>query len=129
LSGRSKQEGYSEISMPGTKILQPLSKNSVRLMVGTEPFVSEIESFEKGAMVLEIQDNGKVKIRPYRDIVISQIDDDPDYPNIFKIENDGLKTYKTFLLHYKYTLNNTNYEMREELRLQFDPAEEKDEEE
>ncbi|MDO5570487.1 MAG: DUF4361 domain-containing protein [Bacteroidales bacterium] len=129
LNGRSKQEGFSEISMPGTKVLQPLTKNSVRLMVGTEPFVSEVENFEKAAMVLEIQSDNKVIIRPYRDIAITQIDDDPDYPNVYKVDNDGYKTYKTFLLHYKYTLDNTNYEMREELRLQFDEADEKDEEE
>ena len=41
------------------------------------------------------------------------------FPNIFKIEDDGFKTYKTFLLRYNYVSGSTVVEMKEELRLEF----------
>lgn len=126
LRGKRKEAGYSEIEMPGMKIMHPLSRNKVRIMVGAETFKQEIETLEKMSVILEIDANNKVKISPFRDLNITQIDGDPDFPNIFFIENDGFKTYKTFLLHYSYTLNGKSYEMKEELRLQFKEEDEED---
>ena len=81
----------------------------------------------RGAMILGIADNGKVKILPYRDVEIVQLDnEDPEYPNKFFIEDDGFNTYKTFLLCYQYTFEGVTYVMKEELRLQFNPDDEED---
>jgi hypothetical protein len=46
---------------------------------------------------------------------------DPDYPNVFFIEWDGFRTFKTFLLHYRYQRPDDEniHEMREELRIEF----------
>lgn len=46
---------------------------------------------------------------------------DHNYPNVFFIEWDGFKTFKTFLLHYRYQRpgDNSIHEMKEELRLEF----------
>jgi hypothetical protein len=46
---------------------------------------------------------------------------DRDYPNVFFIEWDGFRTFKNFLLHYRYQRpgDNNIHEMREELRVEF----------
>ncbi|MDR1719093.1 MAG: DUF4361 domain-containing protein [Dysgonamonadaceae bacterium] len=109
--------------LPESKVMHPLTKNKLRTMAGNETYVSDINVFNKSAIVMEIADDNKVTITPYKNIEVMQIDNDPDYPNIFKVENDGFKTYKTFLLRYNYKMENTWYEMKEELRLEFDPNE------
>ncbi|MDR2954958.1 MAG: DUF1735 domain-containing protein [Prevotella sp.] len=124
LRGLRKQEGQTEIQMPGAKIMHPLTKNKVRIMIGTEPYKSDIATFNKSAIVLEIHDDNKVTITPYRNANVTQIDGDPDFPNIFRTEDDGFKTYKTFLLRYNYVVNGITYEMKEELRLQYNESDE-----
>jgi hypothetical protein len=111
-------------SIFGTKIVHPLGADKVRIMAGTEAYMSDIEVHKKHALILNINVEGKVRITPYGDIQVDQIDDDIEYPNIFKIDYDGYRYYKTFLLRYDFTMNNQTYQMREELRLQFDPENE-----
>lgn len=116
----------SERSIFGTKIMQPISANKVRIMAGTETYLSDIEKFNKYAIILEIDENDKVHVKPYGNIQVTQVDNDLEYPNIFKIEYDGYRYYKTFLLRYNYTSDNKNYQLKEELRLQFDPENEQE---
>lgn len=113
-----------ERSIFGTKIMHPLGANKVRIMAGTEAYLADIEVHKKYALVLEIDEEGKVYITPYGDIQVNQIDDDPEYTNIFKVDYDGYRYYKTFLLRYDFSSDGNTYEMREELRLQFDPENE-----
>ncbi|MDR2384775.1 MAG: DUF4361 domain-containing protein [Tannerella sp.] len=111
--------GTSEIEVPGVKIMMPISKNQVRVMAGNELYESNIITLRRGALVLEINEDYTVKIKPYANLSLTQMDDDPEYPNTFFVEDDGFKTYKTFLLHYKYTFQGTEKEIKEELRLEF----------
>ncbi len=120
------QGSTSELEMPGTKVMHPITQNSVRIMAGNETFEPDINIFNKYAMILEIGENNKVTISPYKNLEVTQVDGDKNFPNIFKIEDDGFKTYKTFLLRYDYKSENSIYEIKEELRLEFD--EEEDEE-
>lgn len=117
----------SEIEMPGTKVMHPLTQNSVRIMAGNETYEAKKSTFYKSAIILEIKDDNSVDILPYRDLNVVKVDGDKDFPNIFKIEDDGFKTYKTFLLRYNYTIGSTLYQMKEELRLEFDKNDEKEE--
>lgn len=120
-----------EISMPGTKTVHAFSANSVRIMPGNETFKSDKHTLEALAMILEVEDTDndvkKVTIKPYRDLAVTQIDGDKDYPNIYSIIDDGFTVYKTFLLHYYYTVGDTTYEMKEELRIKYNESEEEDE--
>lgn len=113
------QNAPNEIEMPGTKVMHPITKNSVRIMAGNETYESDINVFNRIAIILSISDDNKVTVSPYKNIEITQVDGDKDYPNIFKIEDDGFKTYKTFLLRYDYMLGGISYQMKEELRLEF----------
>ncbi|KAA6339328.1 hypothetical protein EZS27_012735 [termite gut metagenome] len=105
----------------GVKRVQPLSWNSVRTMAGNITFEADTAIINPNSIILETGDDGYVSIKPYKDIEIEQIDTDPDYPNKFFIDDDGFRTFKSFLLHYQYRLAGTDayHEMREELRLEF----------
>lgn len=118
-----------ELQVIGSKIMHPLSKNQVRIMAGNETFESEVSVFNRLALILTILDDNKVVITPYRDVNMTQVNGDKDFPNTFRIENDGFKTYKTFLLRYNYVSGNNSYEVKEELRLEFDADAEAAEEE
>ena len=122
-----EKDATAEIEVPGTVTMFPLGERKVRMMAGNETYESDIAVFNKGAIVLDIDSiTNKVTISPYMSIAVHQIDGDSNYPNIFKIEDDGYNTYKTFLLYYDYTVGNTTYEIKEELRLEFDEEDEVD---
>ncbi|MDR0560419.1 MAG: DUF4361 domain-containing protein [Prevotellaceae bacterium] len=105
----------------GSKRMFPLTKNRVRITAGNEPFSADTASINSMSIVLEIGQSGSITISPYKNLDVQQVDGDPNYPNIYFIENDGYRTYRNFLLRYDYRKNNdqTVYEMREELRLEF----------
>lgn len=117
------QGSSSELEMPGSKVMQPISFNKVRVMAGNETYESNINTFNRYAIILEVDENNNVEILPYGNIEVVQVNGDPEFPNIFKIEDDGFKTYKTFLLRYNYKSGDTFYEFKEELRLEFDEDE------
>ncbi len=117
-------DGGGEMEVPGIKIMHPISGNRVRIMAGTTMFQANLLILEQMAIILEIDDNNNVRIIPYGNIDVTTVDGDPDFPNIFKIVDDGYATYKTFLLRYNYTIENATYEIREELRLSFNPDDE-----
>ncbi len=117
----------SEIQMPGRKIMHPISENQVRIMAGNETYASDINVFNKFALVLTIGEDNKVTISSYKDVEVTQIDGDSDFPNIFRIEDDGYKKYKSFLLKYSYKSGNKTLEIKEELRLEYNEAEETEE--
>lgn len=122
LRGYHKTQGAgSETMVPGMKVMHPISKDEVRIVAGTEVYASNREVLNKSAIVVKVLDDNRVEIKPYKSITVTQIDGDAKFPNIFKIEDDGFKTYKTFLLYYSYVIDGTTYEMKEELRLQFNP--------
>lgn len=132
LGKRRMITSHSEISMPGTKTVHAYSRNSVRVMPGNETFKAERHTLEAKAMILEIEDTEaevkKVTIKPYRDLQVTQIDGDEYYPNTYAIIDDGFNVYKTFLLHYYYTIGDTTYEMKEELRIKYIENGEEDDE-
>ncbi|GGG77521.1 hypothetical protein GCM10007415_06830 [Parapedobacter pyrenivorans] len=125
MRARLRQDGSAfELQLPGTKIMHPIGEREVRIMVGNEAYSSNVNVFNRAAITLLIGEDNKVTIRPYKDVEVQQIDGDSDYPNTFAIEDDGFKTYKTFLLNYYFRMDGVVYQMKEELRLEFDPDEE-----
>jgi hypothetical protein len=124
---RGKSNGLNIIT---TKQIFPVGRNKVRIIAGNNVFESNADLIARTSLLLEIDENNKVRISRYKNVAggvtVMQINTDPDYPNIFKIEDDGFKTYKTFLLRYTYVYNGTTYIMQEELRLEFNEEDEKE---
>jgi hypothetical protein len=106
-------------NMMGNKQVFPVSGNSVRIMAGDITFESKADVIDKGAVLLTVDEDNNVSIQAWKNLDVTQIDDDPDFPNKFLIEDDGYKTYKSFLLRYDYVYDGTTYQIQEELRLEF----------
>jgi hypothetical protein len=102
----------------GNKKLFPLSANSVRVIAGTESFESKEDLIKKTSIILEVGADNSVKIKPYKDIKVTQVDGNERYPNVFKKEVSFGRTYNVFLLSYQYIINNVTTRMQEELRIE-----------
>lgn len=107
-----------EMVTAANKKMFPLTSNSVRVIAGNETFESNLADINRTAMVLEINEDNRVSIKPYNDIVITQLDDDPRYPNSFKQETIYGRTFNVFSLSYAYTIDGVTKLMKEELRMQ-----------
>ncbi|MGJ1346886.1 MULTISPECIES: DUF1735 domain-containing protein [Sphingobacterium] len=106
------------LSTAANKQLFPLTSNSVRMVAGNETFISKVPNIEKNCLTLEIDDFNNVKIKPYKDIQVVQLDNDPMYPNKFKVEEAfGMRT-NVFLLSYQYTIGNVTTIMKERVEMQ-----------
>ena len=106
-----------DVPTSSNKRVFPLAYNSVRTTVGTEVFESDLDHIAQTAIVLEVDADNQVTIKPYKDIEVTQIDD-IDYPNIFRVEELYGHTYNVFLLAYQYVLDGETHTMKEELRLE-----------
>jgi hypothetical protein len=115
-SFRGKIDGVNAMR---NKEVFPVSGNSVRIMAGDITFESKTDIINGGSILATVDENGSVRIEAWKDIAVTQVDGDPDYPNTFSIYDDGYKTYKTFLLRYDYVYRGIKHSVQEELRLEF----------
>ncbi|GAP72666.1 hypothetical protein SAMD00024442_4_12 [Candidatus Symbiothrix dinenymphae] len=125
----------------GNKQVFPVSGTQARIMAGNIDYEAKRDIIKNGSILLDVGNDNKVTITPWSKITVRQknaVDDGPggtyydpapaattnwddNYPNIFKVENDGFgKMYKTFQLQYEYEYQGTTYHMKEELRLEYD---------
>ena len=104
----------------GNKRMFPLSRNKVRLIAGNESYEPDVDKINETAIVLEVTSDNRVLISPYKNIEVTQIDGDPDYPNTFTTEESFGRTYNVFLLSYEYTIGDDEktHLMQEELRME-----------
>jgi hypothetical protein len=111
------------------KPIHPLGKNKVRMIVGMRNFKSppELAIIENETITLTVSENNAVTITPYKNIDVEQINDDPEYPNVFRIVQEGTKYYKTFFINYQYTMENQTWYVKERVRREFNPDTEKPE--
>ncbi len=106
------------LATAANKQLFPLTSNSVRMVAGSETFVSKLPNIAKNCLILEMDEFNNVKIKPYKDIQVVQLDNDPMYPNKFKVEEAfGMRT-NVFLLSYQYTIGNVTTLMKERVEMQ-----------
>jgi hypothetical protein len=119
---------YDGGNVLGTKRVFPLTANSVRITAGNTSFEADTAVINRWSLALEIGDDGHVTVKPFKAnrIQVEQIDEgdagyDAEYPNKFFIDDDGFRTFKSFLLHYKFKVegDGNEHEMREELRFEF----------
>lgn len=108
----------NEMVTAGNKKLFPLTENSVRVIAGTESFESKEDHINKTSIVLEVGADNRVKIKPYKDIKVTQLDGDERYPNIFRVEESFGRKFNVFLLSYEYVFNGAKRHMQEELRIE-----------
>lgn len=108
----------NEMVTAGNKKLFPLTGNSVRVIAGTESFESKEDHINKTSIILEVGADNQVKIKPYKDIQVTQLDGDERYPNMFRIEEAFGRKFNVFFLSYEYVINGKKTHMQEELRIE-----------
>jgi hypothetical protein len=119
----TRRGSFNGVNVMGVKQMHPISKNSVRIMAGNDGFQSNIDIINRSCIVLTIGSDSRISISPFKNIEVEQLDGDPDFPNVFFVEDDGFNLYKTFLLSYSYKSGNNTNTVKEELRVKIDEKE------
>jgi hypothetical protein len=102
------QSNNSETTLSGSKIVQPLSKDKVRMFTGnnTQGQTTTIADIEKYAIVVQVKEDQTLDILPYGTIEV-EILSAPDY-NRYAIVLQGTKEQRMFYLYYRYRILNDN---------------------
>ncbi|SFC48344.1 protein of unknown function [Parapedobacter composti] len=108
----------NEMATAANKQLFPLTHNSVRMIAGNETYQSTEASIAKTAIILEVDEENRVSIKPYGNIQVTQLNNDPMYPNIFRVEEAFGRRTNVFLLSYEYTIDGATKIMKERVELQ-----------
>jgi hypothetical protein len=104
------------VDIPGLVTTHPLSRNKIRLFAGDITFSANVQKIDDAAITVEVLEDNSVKIEPYKNLDVVQLDGDPDYPNTFSLYDNGFKVFKQFMLHYRYMIGLNSYEWKQELR-------------
>ncbi|MDR2388824.1 MAG: DUF1735 domain-containing protein [Tannerellaceae bacterium] len=104
------------VDMPGLVTVHPIAKDKIRLFAGDITFSADIQKIDDSAIIIEVKSDNSINITAYKNLEVTQINGDPDFPNVFSIYNDGFKSYKQFLLHYRYSIGLNTWEWKQELR-------------
>lgn len=108
----------NDMATAANKRLFPLTHNSVRMIAGNETFVSTEAALARTSIILEVDEDNNVSIKPYKDIQIVQLNNDPLYPNVFRVEEAYGRRSNVFLLKYEYTIGGVTNVMQERVELQ-----------
>ncbi len=100
------------------KEMFPLTRTTTRVIAGTETFERNEEDIYKTSIVLQVNEDKTVTIKPYGDIQVQQINGDHLYPNTFTLEESYGRKFNVFLLSYEYTIGETTHLMKERLEIQ-----------
>lgn len=108
----------NQMATAANKQLFPLTHNSVRMVAGNEVFEASEAAIAQNSLILEVDEQNNVTIKPYKDIQIRQIDGDPMYPNVFTLEESYGRRTNVFLLSYEYVWGNETHVMQERVEMQ-----------
>lgn len=123
-SSQAKTSLYTMIGLvngmatAANKELFPLSHNSVRMIAGNETFIRSVDALKKTSIILEVDNDNNVTIKPYGTIQVVQLDNDPKYPNTFQVEEAYGQKTNVFLLSYEYTIDGVTKVMKERVEMQ-----------
>lgn len=108
----------NDMATAANKQLFPLTYNSVRMVAGNETFESTEAAIAKTSLILEVDEDNNVTIKPYGDLDVVQLNNDPHYPNTFMVEEAFGRRMNVFLLSYEYTIDGTTKVMKERVEMQ-----------
>ena len=105
----TNQSTNTSANLSGNKMVQPLTKNTVRMFVGnysqgSGTTVTDIETY---AIEVEIKGDNTLDITPYGTIDVEMLDDD-GYNRYDPALMQGTKAQRVFYLHYRYRIRNND---------------------
>ena len=97
------------VTLSGSKVLQPLTKNKVRLFVGNyiQNQNTTVADIERYAIVVNVNEDNTIDFTPYGTIEVEKLEL-KDYniydPNVLQ----GTKIQRVFYMYYRYRIMGTN---------------------
>lgn len=106
LRGTIISEDGNNTSVSTSKLVRPLTKNSVRLYAGSNTQVittATVEDIKKYSIILTVDENNQVQITPYGTIEIEQLDGGAEWNKYEEAKTyTDTKIVKRFYLYYRY---------------------------
>ncbi|MFZ4260471.1 BT_3044 domain-containing protein [Sphingobacterium sp. HJSM2_6] len=102
----------------GNKRFFPLSKNTVRTIAGTETFENSLKHIENTSIIIEVNADNSLTIKPYKNLEMKQVNGNPRYTNHYYLEEAFGRKFHVFSLSYEYSIAKVTHYMEEELRLE-----------
>ncbi len=93
MKGSRQEEGGILSPITATKVLTPISRNRVRMFPENQLSSKKIEDIENQTLLIIIDDDNTVRLRPYKNIIVEQLEN-----NRYSDKNE------TFYLNYRYKL-------------------------
>ena len=98
-----------ETMLTGTKIVQPLTKNKVRMFVAnnTQGAATTVANIERLAVVVEVKADNTLEVTPYGSMEVEMLDTE-GYNRYDPKVLQGTKTQRVFYLSYRFRLKNSD---------------------
>ena len=106
----TNQFNNEETLMSGDKIVQPLTKNKVRMFAGNfvQNQTTNVDDIERYAIVVQVNDDQTIVITPYGNIDLEMLDIEKGYNIYDPVVMQGTKVHRMFFLNYRYRILNSD---------------------
>lgn len=96
--------------LSGTKLVQPLDKDKVRMFIGNETYASttSVADIEKLSVVVQIKEDNSLLVTPYGSMEVEMLDNVEGYNRYVPELLQGTSKQKVFYLNYRFRLMNSN---------------------
>lgn len=96
--------------LSGTKLVQPLEKDKVRMFVGNEIYGSTttVEDIERLSIVVQINEDNSLTITPYGSMEVEMLDNVNGYNRYVPDLVQGTSKQRVFYLNYRFRLKQSN---------------------
>lgn len=105
-SGKLQKEGESEREAAASQTFHPLTKNSFRIFAGIKGYEKNEETIKKNAIIVIVNEDNSLTMKPYNEDYIEVASIDPEKPNYYGnyelSDVYGGKKRQRFNFKYKY---------------------------
>ncbi|MGI6047489.1 MAG: BT_3987 domain-containing protein [Petrimonas sp.] len=96
--------------LSGTKLVQPLEKDKVRMFIGNETYGNNtsVADIERLSVVVQIKEDNSLLVTPYGSMEVEMLDKVTGYNRYVPELLQGTSKQKVFYLNYRFRLMNAN---------------------
>lgn len=96
--------------LSGTKLVQPLEKDKVRMFIGNETYESSttVADIERLSIVVQIREDNTLLVTPYGSMEVEMLDKVNGYNRYVPDLLQGTSKQKVFYLNYRFRLKNSD---------------------
>lgn len=96
--------------LSGTKLVQPLEKDKVRMFIGNETYgnSTSVEDIERLSVVVQIMEDNSLQVTPYGSMEVEMLDKVKGYNKYIPELLQGTTSQRVFYLNYRFRLKQSN---------------------